>query len=219
MKQINDNLLILTIVAAIIISMGGTFTVLTKMTLLDASPKGQITGFATNDTGYVNITIIAELSIDVDDDNDTIDFGVCNAPSSGNGTINSSYNEATLNLTSPDINCTKSNLPAYLRVLNIGNVVANITINSTRNGTSLLTSDDARIWFAAREELITDCTQGLANDWTQIADNSTAYTVCERFATGASGIRIYMNLTIPFDSSTGGANRNSTLTFQGVASN
>jgi len=218
MKQINDNLLVLTIVAAIIISMGGTFTVLTKMTLLDVKPKAHITGFATNDTGYVNITIIAELSIDVDDNNDTIDFGVCNAPPAGIESINSSYDEATLNATSPSINCTHSNLPAYLRVLNIGNVIANITINSTRNGTSLLTSSNARIWFAAREELAADCTQGLATSWTEIADNQTAYTICERFTTGSSGIRIFMNLTIPSDASTGGGNRNSTLTFLGVGS-
>ena len=219
-KQIDDNILVLTIIAAIILSMGGTFTVLTKMT--DLNPKAYITGFATNDTGYVNITIIAEVSIDVDDNNDTIDFGVCNSPPNPNiGSINSSYNEATLNSSSAYINCSHTNLPAYLRIINIGNVAANVTIATDKiaNGTnSLLSSSNARMFFSARDETLGDCEDNLAIDWTLLEHIDTDYVICEKLDFGASeSLRVFINLTIPFDSSTGGQNQNATLTFTGVA--
>jgi len=231
MAEENNKTIVLALVAAIVISLGGTFLVLNKLDKVGDYPV--FTGFATNDTGYVNVTISQTLSIDVNDTDSYIDFGTCNAPKGGLTTsIASNFSQgggSGINATQQggvangDINCTGGNLiggAKYIKIQNIGNVEANLTINSTHNGTNLLTSGDAKIWYNSVNHdvagLNDDCTVNRATGWNEIILNQTLYVVCERLSFGNPNPaqRVYLNLTIPFDSSTGGLLATSTLTFE-----
>lgn len=128
--DISNRTLGLLLVAAIVISIGGTFISLNK---LDAVST---TGFATNnETGTVSLDVSPELSITTADDA-TIDFGTCTLdPTQG-------YSEFDSNLTSGGLNnsdCTLGTFPDYIVLRNNGNVEANVTVRSNITGADLFT--------------------------------------------------------------------------------
>ena len=218
--EINDKVLIITIITAIVLSLGGTLTVLTKFSgLMD---KGPITGMAQTGTGAVNISILLEANIEIDANNQTIDFGTCSAPVGATRSINSSMNETELNETIDMINCSFSNLPAYIRIINIGNadVVLKVESDMVANGSatvdSLLSSPNARMHFTARNVSGKGCVENLTDDWSLIEHNETLYDVCDYMEAGGTplpSLKFFMNLTIPSDASTDNVEKMSTLTF------
>jgi len=224
MAEENNKTIVLALVAAIVISLGGTFLTLNKLDKVGDYPI--FTGFATNDTGFVNVTIQSLLSIDVNDTESFIDFGVCNAPDTPMTTsISSNYTQGVMNASSSgpgDINCTEGNLnesAKYIRILNLGNTEANITINTTHDGPDLLTSANAKIWYNAANFGSGDCMQARATGWNELISNNTEYNVCERLGyLGGPSLSVYINLTIPFDASTGGLARQTILTFAATQS-
>ena len=217
---------ILALVAAIIISLGGTFVVLNKLAALGERPL--ITGMATDDTGEVNVTISQTVMIDVNNSFALINFGVCNAPGSGTTTISSYWTESELNSTS-DMNCTGTNMltnGSFIRVHNLGNVEVDIDVGCSTDPTAagFLGSALADMHFKANETWSGDCLLNLADaSWTQFAATMpTDYAVCDRLDKGSAGNRkpstdIYINLTVPWDADTGGSDNQNTLTVVGTA--
>jgi len=220
MYEIKSKTLILVTIFAILISLSGTLIALTRISHYENVKP--ITGYAPSDTGYVNITILGILNIDVDTFNDSIDFGVCSLPPAPNlVSINSSMTESELNSTIPYVNCSNSNLPAFIRVMNIGSVdvIINISTNIEANGsTGFLGSENASMAFAAREVNPGDCTGLLSENWTEIRHRGIEEIVCTQLTFGwpLPSVKLYFNLTIPYDATTDGTQATSILTFTGV---
>ena len=117
MTDIGNKMVIATLVLAIVVSLGGTVIVLTKLSSLQRIP--QTTGFAGSDTGVAQIKINQQLSIT--SYNKTINFGTCTKPPGLNLTqISSQMTPVQVNAT--PIDCNGSNLPEAIRIVNIGNV-------------------------------------------------------------------------------------------------
>jgi len=222
----SNKTIILALVTAIIISLGGTVIVLNK--LEDLSIRPIFSGMATSDTGFVNVTILSSLSIDVNDTEDIIDFGTCNVPPAGtNVTLISNNSESWLNDSNNGVvNCTTTNMraadgdEAFITIHNIGNADAQVNISSNidANSSAFLTSSQARMRYGVRNKTAGDCLEEGQHDWNMIVNRNTEYKTCERLDTGATypAIQVYINLTVPFDSSTGGVERMATLTFSAI---
>ncbi len=212
-QEINNNIVIITLVVAIVVSLGGTVMVLNKLSSI-SSLQG-VTGFAADDTGEAKIKISDNLQIDVDSGNNSIDFGTCTVPTSGSVTINSSMSEADINAT--DINCTGSNVPSFIKIRNIGNVDANVTIRTNATGSDILTSGNAKIHYKSYNDTNTPgCAGSLESSWSELAATGDQnYNVCDTLAFGSPypGVKVYLNLTIPFDASTSNVIKTAGLTF------
>lgn len=74
MAEVSNKTLATLLIAAIVISLGGTLISLNKLGKVQVGVMAGITGKAT-DTGTVNVTIIEDLTIEVNDTNHGIDFG------------------------------------------------------------------------------------------------------------------------------------------------
>lgn len=224
--EIKDSQLILTIIAAIIISIGGTVIVITK--LASFVSIGPVTGFAPTDTGTVNITIMAVASIDVNDSMATVNFGACKVPSSITW-ITSNMTQTTIN-SSTSMNCTGGNLKrtvlgdgTYLQIVNVGTAVLelNVSTNMDGNGTAgLLGSDQAEIRYKAMEHRSGDCSGTIQNSQWELMRVVNQSTVCSQLEFQLNptrrSVRVYFNLTIPPDATTGASHKEALLTFIGT---
>lgn len=120
--SVSNKTLAVLLLAAIVVSLGGTFISLNRLGTI--SPTGYSTG-----EGTVNLSINATLSITTED-SDLLDFGVCNlGPASAGITINSQGGEDTTTA------CTNPGSLTPISVRNDGNVDANVTIKSNKVGT------------------------------------------------------------------------------------
>lgn len=123
---ITNKTLSVLLIAAIVVSIGGTFF---SLTMLQA-PTGAPTGYA---IGTVDLDVPDTLSIKLDDD--TINFGEC-TPSTGGDTIfvDSSQDSAAVN----NSNCTESSgFPDSMTIRNNGNVDASVAIQSNADAGDL----------------------------------------------------------------------------------
>lgn len=222
-RQLSDHSVAAILISTMIISMAGTLIVVTKMSDLFAPEEQKATGFAEFDTGYAKIFINSVLAIDVDDDNNTIDFGDCTPTTipSSNVSISSEMNETEINLTA--MSCANSTLPAYIKILNTGNVDANLTVYSNKLGDELLSSSRGEIYYKA--------VNGTTNGGCALADLQSTYylfdgvgltnrtKVCENLTWGGTSntVYVYINLTVPNDARTPETAEGDTvnLTFEG----
>jgi len=218
--EVSSRIVVGILVIALITSLGGTFIVLTKMSRL-VEPGGPIpTGLAQIDTGVTRIQIEDLLAIDVNDNNQLIDFGECvptSVPSS-NVSISSEMNQSEINATA--MSCVNSTLPAYLLIQNVGNVDANVTVYAGKLGPDLLTSSRAEIYYRTTNGTnMSGCKQSDAQtnylQFTGIGEGNKT-KVCLNLTPGedTNSVLFWVNLTVPNDARTPGTGPNVTLTFQ-----
>jgi hypothetical protein len=73
--QVDNRTIIVALVVAIVVSLGGTGFILMKMSEL-TQVQG-VTGLLSDDLGEARITIASTTAIEVDNTNNTINFGTC----------------------------------------------------------------------------------------------------------------------------------------------
>ncbi|MCA9477866.1 MAG: hypothetical protein KC535_01835 [Nanoarchaeota archaeon] len=122
--EVTNKTLGLLLIAAIVVSLGGTFVSLNKLGGVST------TGYATNnETGTVTLAVGTALSI-VTVGNTDIAFGTCTPDTASAITVDSSLNSAGVNNTLCD-----GTFPDNITIENDGNVDANVTVRSSINGT------------------------------------------------------------------------------------
>lgn len=122
--SVSNKTLAVMLLAAIVVSLGGTFISLNRL-----GTAGSPTGHAINPQGNVSLDINSSLSITTID-NHEIDFGMCVlGPDSAGITINSNRTESTAN-------CANGGTVNPIIVRNNGNINAIITVQSAKVGTS-----------------------------------------------------------------------------------
>lgn len=118
--DISNRALAMFLLAAIVVSLAGTLTSLNRLGSLTT------TGYATSDSGTVQLNVGATISITLDT-YDTIDFGSCTPLAGVDGVINSQGGANTTAI------CPSFTINNHT-IRNDGNVDVNVTINSTRIG-------------------------------------------------------------------------------------
>lgn len=221
-KEINNQLIVGIMIITMIISIGGTFLLVNKISTLQPRQVGY-TGFAASDTGSAKIIIASTLSIEVDDPG-LIDFGTCLPPSvtNTNASISSEMTEAALNGTI--MNCSNTNIPRALNISNVGNIGANITVVTAKLGTTLLGGTSRGEFFYRTTNATTNGGCSLARTqatYNKFISTVASYKVCDNLTTtGGTLNKVYfwVNLTVPNDASTtaGAGGDTATLTFSGT---
>lgn len=137
--EVTNKTLGLLLIAAIVVSLGGTFVSLNKLGGVST------TGYATNnETGTVTLTVDTALSILVSDNN--INFGSC-TPQAVNIFLDSELGAGGVNNTY----CTGGTFPDRLVIDNDGNIDANVTVRSTHNGTTMFDTQGGLAYKIANE--------------------------------------------------------------------
>ncbi len=123
--DVSNKTLAMFLVAAIVVSIGGTII---SLNVIQERQQG-ITGFATSDTGNVSLSIGTVLSITTSDSS-LINFGAC-SPAGGTNPI---IDSETVDGDGATDTCPNYNAISNLTVRNDGNVYANVSINSSKHG-------------------------------------------------------------------------------------
>jgi hypothetical protein len=221
-SEINSKVLVGIMIVTMLISLGGTFLLVSKISSLQ--PKQVVyTGYATSEQGSAIIEIQSMLSIDVDNNNNTIDFGLCNPPqdSDTNASISSAMTETQINATL--MNCSGAQTPAAIVIVNVGNVPANITVKTAKLGSTLLGGTSRGEFFYKTSNASTNGGCGasrIQTAYTKFTSITTEYNVCRNLTTTAgtfNRVFFWVNLTVPNDASTpaGAGGDTATLTFSG----
>jgi hypothetical protein len=158
--DISNRALGLLLVAAIVISIGGTVISLNK---LDGFTT---TGMATNPNGTVDLAVGSLLSIVLDDN--AIDFGSCTLPGGQGLNVDSALGSGSLNNSACG-----GTFPDTITVRNNGNLPAEVNITSDISGTAWVTDS----WFAYKAASADGgCTSGLQSTYTNLT--ATEQTFC-----------------------------------------
>lgn len=202
MAEISNKVLAVLVVAALVVVVAGTVLNL----------NGGITGFATQDTGNVTLTVNQTLAIDVDDTNRTINFGICN-PRAGTTYWCASNDSAICTGSNNDQgNCTgDTTAPQFIRVDNVGNVDANVTFQSSCTAAQLIGGTSPAFQY-----IVTHCNGTGVSTWSTVS-GAASQTGCSNVSFQGGAMRWYSNVTIPQNANPSGcANNASTITFTAV---
>jgi hypothetical protein len=189
--DMSNKSLALLLVAAIVISLGGTIISLNKITGTD------ITGRAAQRSGYVNVTINTNGSCIIDNN---VNFG--SGKPTTNMTLSTDVNNNGGGFTC-DGSVAGTGLCWGLLINNTGNVKLNISMNSSVNGTGLLGGTHSEYdftWTVDDTELETNSCQGEDTTWRNVnQSNMNNSNVCYllNFTDGAADtVVIDYNITI-----------------------
>ena len=137
MEQISSRTLMILLISAIVVSVGGTIISLSKINQLSVQIP-RITGMATSGTGYVNVTIASIASISVIEGQ--IDFGSCspNASIGANLSSNVSNGSTWESWGAPGVCSSFPNSPDNITIKNDGNAYVNVTVSTNTLASSLI---------------------------------------------------------------------------------
>ena len=209
MVEISNKVLAVIVFATLVVIVAGTF-----FNFQAVRQYGSLTGFATSDTGYVNLSIASTLAIAVDTGNNTINFGAC-APRAA-----TSYTCGTNDTLECDgsvaNNCTGDTAtPQFIRVDNVGNVNAAVNItNNECDASTFIGGTSPGFRYAT-----THCNGTGVVDWTSFTAGAQQTAVCTNLSYLGGKLQLYANVTIPNNAvgSTGGCSGNqSTITFSAI---
>lgn len=175
--DISNKTLGLLLVAAIVVSVGGTFLSLQQLGSLSA------TGYATSDTGLVNLTVEEVLSIELIDS--VIDFGQCTPHHTDDITVDSSLAAGAVNNSA----CSATGaFPDYLRLRNAGNVHACVDMQTDRNADDLFGTDGvSSIWYKVENATAPGCAGTMQDAYNQLTlTGANDYPVCTNLTAIAS---------------------------------
>ncbi|HLC72417.1 MAG TPA: hypothetical protein VJH37_02430 [Candidatus Nanoarchaeia archaeon] len=184
-------LLCLTIVTVL----GSFITLLEKL-----GTNSALTGFATFDTGVVNVTIQSTVDINLAVDN--VDFG--------SGTINTIGLNTSLNTSDTawggGNNPNGFSDPGPFQVRNDGNVDVNISVNSSNTASSFIGGTNPGYYFVASPVGTDDgCVANMTNNATPRGFSSSTLEICQNltFGDAADTLNISIFVDIPSDAATG----------------
>ena len=195
MVGMSNKSLALLVIAAIVISLGGTLISLNKLDQIGIKPP-IITGRA--EFGKVNVSVTSNAACKIDSN---VSFGSDAAPGS--------ITELSSNLNNPGsfTDCSGSN--CGMQINNTGNEDLNVTFSSAQNASFIGGPDvvAADFEFMSRDGDNSGSEGGCqagTQTWATV-DNSTEYVVCSNLTSGASAdmMTIEYNLTIRPSTSTG----------------
>jgi hypothetical protein len=174
--------------------------------------KKTLTGYASSGSGFVNLTILSSVSINVS--NFSIDWGggIVNYPSSNNATLftNGSYSAGNVS----GGNWSGTNVRGFA-IDNIGNVLASINLTSAKNAADLFASrsstHQAYKWNLSSAE--TNACQNISYTWHNniwsdvVKSGSSPYKGCSHFnySSGANTMNLDIYLQVPYDAANIGA--------------
>ncbi|MFW5865995.1 MAG: hypothetical protein ACOCU6_02790 [Nanoarchaeota archaeon] len=165
---ITNKTLSVLLIAAIVVSIGGTFF---SLTMLQA-PTGAPTGYA---TGTVDLDVPDQLSITLDDS--VIEMGSC-TPSKTSGEVifvDSSQGSSAAN----NGNCSGGTFPDNMTIRNNGNVDALITVSSNSGGDDLFGNTEQNGFGIKAESNDGGCVSGLLNSYENFTHTGgSTETVC-----------------------------------------
>ncbi len=171
--DISNRTLGLLLVAAIVVSVGGTLMSLNQLETI--SP----TGFASSDTGTVTLTITQTASLTLDDD--TIDFGSCTTDTEATFTT---YNGSLAAAGENNSLCSNSvGLPDSMTIRNSGTVDISVTMNASANGSTLFNSPSSKWYYSMSNGAGTSCNGTLQSSWTAVDDPLNNLAVCDQLLT------------------------------------
>ena len=203
--SVSNKTLSILLLAAIVVSLGGTFISLNRLGAI--TPTGYTPHVG---EGTVNLTIEEVLSITTTD-NDVIDFGFCELTPGEPLTINS---KGTGNAACDGF--TGAMTPIYVR--NTGTVPANVVLSSDKVGSggtgtnSFLTNQsqppttDSSISFLSESvgasgspTYAGGCTGGLQGTYLEIENSASTYPVCTNLKTHATenSVGVHFEIVIP----------------------
>ncbi|MBW2991068.1 hypothetical protein KY348_05190 [Candidatus Woesearchaeota archaeon] len=199
--DMSNKSLALLLVAAIVISLGGTLMSLNKL------GEVGVTGGATAGSGQVNLTISQNTSCTVDTD---VDFG------SGAPTSTITISTESANAGNDFTDCTGASACRGIYINNTGNTPINVTFNSSVNGSELLGGthgiDHFKYLIDVSEPDSADACAGTegASSWTNI-EKLTDYTVCEEQNASDSLDEISIEFNVTINESTPEGNKTATI--------
>lgn len=131
MEDISNRTLALFLIAAIVVSVGGTLMVLNA-----AGPAGfAATGYAVNETpGYVLLNVSSAVSIYLNDT--TIDFGTCTLGGLYTMYVNSNSSNTTYNNSICTLTGWGSNGYDRIQLQNLGNIYSKVEVNASVNSSA-----------------------------------------------------------------------------------
>lgn len=232
MKQISNKTLALLLIAAIVISIGGTIINVYRIKTQIIKPA-EVVGLATSQgTAVVTIESLIEISA-----TNSIDFGSSSLNGSINVTLTSETNHGqwgTWNNCSDSINDTLQGASCKgLNIENTGQRAVNVTMGVDKNSSTLFEGNNisAKFKFAVLNgtfNVTGDGCRGLtyggsnrsAFNWTDV-DSNTTYLICSMLDSSAGNdtITLEVNITIPSNESDYAATsevRTATFTFTGT---
>ena len=174
MADISNRTLAIMMVVAILVSLGGLFISLDRLSKLQAGQPPTITGFTSTGWGKANVSIASLLSITLIDDN-LINFGTCTL----SGTDKSLYLESnwtcfdqfpctSMNITPGNGTCVDAgNAPDNITVRNDGNQPANVTVYTNAVANTIFTGGNGLKYLGYKtiNESSTDRACGYDNTW------------------------------------------------------
>lgn len=200
--DISNKTLALFLLAAMVVSLGGTIMSLSHIS--DLSATGLVT-----DTGTVDLEIETALSITTEDDNN-IDFGECQPLAGVTGTINSEGTENTSEI------CDNFLAGNGIAVRNNGNVDALVNVSvsdvgAAQGGTFLDSTSDESSVAVRTVDLGSGfdggCQDGLIGSYDVFtaAGSSGMKTACSdlRFGASENSFLAHFQIDVPFDAPTG----------------
>lgn len=227
MGEVSNKSLAALLVVAIVVSLGGTFISLSRLSGIGRIPL--ITGFAGTDTGIVNITITEDLTIDTPEN--LIEFGSglvdINTPDGyaevySNGTKDADWINASTFLPDPTYSGTNED---YIIIENLGNVNVNLTVLTSKNSTEYLCDvgkkceglREAKYEYWSEDNTSGSCESGYlegnsSSRTTFNGDGSTKQNVCGslKSAPDTDTVKLYVYLKVPQNAQ---GTKNDTLTF------
>ena len=206
--DISNKTLALLLVAAVIISLVGTFSSLKKLDEVVVITPPTVTGRALSGSGYVNITISPNSSCTVDSN---VDFGSGNPQASYTLDTDSDNSQHEF---SCDGSVAGTGDCWGIMVNNTGNVELNINITSDKNGTDFLgtghTTADFDYWIDDTEIENNACTtEGAAGE---VSVNDKIVCTGLNFTDSRDVIVVDFNVTIDQNTVPGAKNATMTIT-------
>ena len=193
--DISNKALAMFLLAAIVVSLGGTIVSLNRLGSITT------TGF-TPASGEVLLSLDEVISITTAD-NATVDFGNCENDAGTAQTVNSEGGADTSTV------CDEFSAPAWIAVRNNGNVDVNVTIQSNVTGAaqggSFLASPSSESSLQYRIANLGDvggagCEDVVVGSYTAFAATGTEYLVCGNLTSGNDNtFRSHFQIVVPHD--------------------
>ncbi|MGM5481813.1 MAG: hypothetical protein ACQESE_05390 [Nanobdellota archaeon] len=179
---ISNKTLSVLLIAAIVVSVGGTF-----FSLMMLQAPSTPTGFAQQDSGDVILNVPTSLSIILEDN--SIDFGNCVPDTSAQIFVDSFQAEADVD----NSNCSNTALfPDNMTLANNGNVDAIVNLTSTHNATDLFgdAGDNGFAFKVQNQSSNPGCAGVMQQAYLNFTNTSQQYNVCNNLTSISGNNRV-----------------------------
>ena len=208
--EVNKIVSVLTVVA-VVVALANVSITLMKVSYFNE----KITGLAS--TGYVNITVETEISINMS--RDTVNWGSGLINGTGANRFNATLKTAQETATVERGNWSYGSVKGLI-LQNLGNINASINLSTTNNADDLFgsaegpSSDNQRYKWNVTNKDAGSCSGGIGplNTWLDV-NKSTSENFCGQFNYGNNENEVYIDiwLTVPYDAQNTGS-RSDTIT-------